>query len=66
MRMSENLDLENELQKLLEDAGDDFLSDSIESSVPPSAPPAPVVNRSTERVLSQAEIDALLASFNTD
>jgi hypothetical protein len=65
MRMSEKLDLENELQKLLEDAGDDFFGDSMESSAPPSAPPAPV-DRSSERVLSQAEIDALLASFNTD
>lgn len=65
--MSDDLDFEDELLRLLAESGDDLL-DSM-SSEESSSTPEPVLTAaapSKERVLSQAEIDALLASMGGD
>ncbi|MCE1252845.1 MAG: hypothetical protein LWX83_04760 [Anaerolineae bacterium] len=64
--MSDDLDLEDELQRLLAESGED-LFELPSDDVPVAAAPAPAAaDHSKERVLSQAEIDALLASLNGD
>ena len=69
--MSEDLSFEDELANLLSEAGDDFAGLEDETgpstaSAPPQPPQpsvAPKTDKSKERILSQAEIDALLASM---
>lgn len=58
--MSDELNLEDELQKLLDETGETAF-DSPTEAVVNVVPPPP--DRSKEKVLSQAEIDALLASL---
>ena len=67
--MSDELSLEDELANLLSGAGDDFsaltgeLSEGADSSTPPAKVEQPKPDKSKEKILSQAEIDALLASM---
>ena len=67
--MSEELNFEDELANLLSEMGDDFV-DISENSTPPASveqpvkTPAPQPDRAKERILSQAEIDLLLANLN--
>jgi hypothetical protein len=65
--MLETLDFEDELQKLLKESGEDLKDGQHGPAAVPAPVPAPHLepaDQSKERVLSQAEIDALLASFN--
>ena len=59
---------EEELAKLLEGLeGEDLFGGEMIVDTPDAAAPAsPAASGGTEKVLSQAEIDALLASMNVD
>jgi hypothetical protein len=67
--MSEGLDFEDELASLMDTFGDDSGSSMTDDTngegfLPsPVAAPRPQSERPKEKVLSQAEIDALLASM---
>lgn len=67
--MSEELSFEDELANLLSEAGDEFsalsgeLEEAFESVDQPVKAEEPKPDKSKEKILSQAEIDALLASM---
>jgi hypothetical protein len=62
--MAEESSFENELAELLANSGDISMNITENIQLPTEVlPPAAPVEKSKERVLSQAEIDALLASM---